>query len=79
MISLHPLDVRDVRGAVDDPASICYEVVHKKHIFLQTLPLEDEGSFQGNLAGAPSYIIHKRLSVGVLSQACSCSRRWQKR
>ena len=38
---------------MDDPASFCHEVVHKKHIFLllQALPLKDEGCVQGNQAG----------------------------
>ena len=40
------------KRCVDVPASFCHEVVHKKRIFLQALPLEDEGCVQGTLAGA---------------------------
>ena len=48
---------------MDVPASLWHGVVHKKRIFLQALPLKDEGCVQETLAGA-SDIMHKRLSIG---------------
>ena len=42
------------KRCVDDSASFGHEVLHKKRrpIFLQAMPLEDEGCVQVNLAGA---------------------------
>ena len=53
-----------------DPASFCHKVVHKKHIFLQALPLEDKGCVQGNLTGASLHNTQEAQCVGHGVKQC---------
>ena len=65
---LTPVGCKWCKRCVDDPASFYHEFEHKKHIFMQALPLEDEGCFQWNLAGPSLHNTQEANTLAIRTQ-----------